>query len=60
MPRKKPMRRDSCSWSPSSGWSGSRRIASGFVLAVSSISTPPSAEAMTVIAFAARSRIRPR
>ena len=52
MPRKKPMRRTSCSWRPMSGWSGRRRIASGFVRAVSSISTPPSAQAMTVIAFA--------
>ena len=60
MPRKKPIRRTWCSWRPMSALSGSRRIAVGFVFAVSSISTPPSADAMTVIAFVARSRMSPR
>ena len=60
MPRKKLARRTLCGCRPSSGWRGMRRIASGLVRAVSSISTPPSALAMTVTDFSPRSRMRPR
>ena len=45
---------------PSSGSTVSLRIFSGWALATSSMSMPPSAEAMTVMRLRSRSRAMPR